>query len=687
MFFLHDILIIIGLSAVVLYLCHRLQIPVIVGFLVTGLLTGPYGFRLVGDIKAVTELAEIGVIALLFTIGLEFSFKNLLEIRRTALLGGTLQMALTLAAAAAVSYALGQPWQQAVFIGFLTALSSTAIVMKLLQDRAEVESPQGVNALGILIYQDLIVVPMMILLPFLGGTAQVSQENILLMLAKSAGVVLFTIAATRWVVPWILHRVTQTQSRELFLLTTVFICLAVASLTYAAGLSLALGAFLAGLVISDEYSHQAMGDILPFRDIFASFFFVSVGMLLDLGFLVRNPAYILTIAGGIMFLKALVATGSSLVVGLPLRASVLVGLAICQIGEFSFILAETGKSQGLLSVDLYQEFLALSVLTMMATPFLFRFSPRIAEALTRLPLPRRWKRGTSHVHGAKRFHEKDHLVIIGFGMTGRNIAKAARETKIPYAVLDMNPDRVRDEREKGEPIFYGDATHEAVLDTREHPPGPDAGHRDQRRRGRQEDHHDRQASQRQASHHRPDPVSRRDRAPHGPRRERGHPRGIRSLRGDLQPDSLAIPYSGGRDPPLRGRDPVGRLRHVPESLEARHIVPEYRGLHARHGPALASCPRDIPPGRENDRRGKTGEPIRSHGTGREARCGDLFHPAGGPRSSTGGHPLHCRPAREDHGTRDGSPGREVVTGSEEEQKIGSQEDASRRRTRAVRVGR
>jgi len=463
MFFLHDILLIIGLSAVVLYLCHRIQVPVIVGFLVTGLLTGPYGFRLVGDIEAVTALSEIGVIALLFTIGLEFSFKNLFEIRRTALIGGTLQMGLTLAAAAGAARVFGQPWPVAVFIGFLTALSSTAIVMKLLQDRAEVETPQGVNALGILIFQDLIVVPMMILLPFLGGTAQVSQESLLLLLAQSAGVVLFTIAAARWIVPWILLKVTQTQSRELFLLTTVFICLAVASLTYAAGLSLALGAFLAGLVISDEYSHQAMGNILPFRDIFASFFFVSVGMLLDLGFLAGHPAYILTIAGGIILLKAFVATGSSLAVGLPLRTAALVGLAICQIGEFSFILAQTGKSQGLLTSFLYQEFLALSVITMMATPFLFRFSPRIAEALTRLPLPRRWKRGTSHVHGPKRFHEKDHLVIIGFGMTGRNIAKAARETKIPYAVLDMNPDRVRDERDVGEPIFYGDATHEAVL--------------------------------------------------------------------------------------------------------------------------------------------------------------------------------------------------------------------------------
>ncbi len=465
MFFLDDIVIIIGLSTVVLYLCHRLELPAIVGYLLTGLLTGPYGFKLVGNVEAVKMLAEIGVVALLFTIGLEFSFRNLVQLRRTALLGGTLQVLMTLVVAAAISNGLGQPPGQAVFIGFLTALSSTAIVMKLLQDRAEVETPHGGGALGILIYQDLIVVPMMLLLPFLGGAAQGPQEDLLLLLAKEIGLILILVVAAKWVVPWALFKVTQTRSREIFLLTIVLIGLAVAWLTHKAGLSLAVGAFLAGLVISEsEYSHQAMGNVVPFRDIFASFFFVSIGMLLDLRFLAEHMIYVSILAVGIVLVKVTAATGAFLFAGLPIRVAALAGLSLGQIGEFSFILAEAGRKYGLLTEDTNQEFLAYSVLTMMATPLLFRIAHPVAERIARLPLPRRLKRGTLPVVGTKRFHEKDHLVIVGFGIYGQNIARAAGEAKIPYAVLDMNADLVREQRKKGVPIYYGDATHEAVLD-------------------------------------------------------------------------------------------------------------------------------------------------------------------------------------------------------------------------------
>ncbi len=465
MFFLDDIVIIIGLSAVVLYLCYRLELPAIVGYLLTGLLTGPYGFKLVGNLEAVQKLAEIGVVALLFTIGLEFSFRNLVELRRTALLGGTLQVLLTLLIAAAISHGLGQPPGQAVFIGFLTALSSTAIVMKLLQDRAEVETPHGSGALGILIYQDLIVVPMMLLLPFLGGGGvEGSSNDLLKVLTKEIGVILILAVAAKWVVPWVLFKVTQTRSREIFLLTIVLIGLAVAWLTHTAGLSLAVGAFLAGLVISEsEYSHQAMGNVVPFRDIFASFFFVSIGMLLDLRFLAEHLAIVSFLAIGIILVKSFAATVACLFVGLPIRIAALVGITLGQIGEFSFILAEAGRKYGLLAADINQEFMAYSVLTMMATPLLFRISHPVAERIARLPVPRRLKRGTLPTIGTKRFHEKDHLVIVGFGIYGQNIARAAREAKIPYAVLDMNADLIRDQRQKGEPLYYGDATHEAVL--------------------------------------------------------------------------------------------------------------------------------------------------------------------------------------------------------------------------------
>ncbi|OPY05686.1 MAG: Inner membrane protein YbaL [Syntrophaceae bacterium PtaB.Bin038] len=462
--FLGDILLIIGLSAVVLYLCHRVGIPVIVGYLLTGIVAGPYGFGLVRQIEAVRILAELGIVALLFTIGLEFSFRNLLQLRRTALLGGSLQVLLTLFTATAVAHFLGQPPGEAILIGFLTALSSTAIVMKLLQDRAEIDTPQGTSTLGILIFQDLIIVPMMLILPLLGGAAQESPESILQLVAEEIGVIVLIVIAAKWVVPWTLLKVTQTRSRELFLLAIVMIGLAVAWLTQTAGLSLALGAFMAGLVISEsEYSHQALGNILPFRDVFAGFFFVSIGMLLDLGFLAENPVRVAWMTSGILLVKALIATAAALIVGLPLRTSLLVGLALCQIGEFSFILAEAGNKYAVFTGNRYQEFLAISVLTMMATPFIFRGSPRLSEALSRLPVSRRLKRGKFHMEGARRVRAKDHLVIVGFGFNGRNLARAAKAMGIPYAVIEMNPDVVREERSKGEPIHYGDATQEAIL--------------------------------------------------------------------------------------------------------------------------------------------------------------------------------------------------------------------------------
>jgi len=462
--FLGDILIIIGLSAVVLYLCHRAGIPVIVGYLLTGIVAGPYGFRLVGDIEAVRVLAELGIVALLFTIGLEFSFRNLIQLKRTALLGGSLQVIATFFIAAAAAQFFDQPPGEAILIGFLTALSSTAIVMKLLQDRAQIDTPHGMSTLGILIFQDLIVVPMMLILPLLGGVIRESPESILRLVAEEIGVIVLIVVAAKWVVPWALLKVTQTRSRELFLLAIVMIGLAVAWLTQTAGLSLALGAFMAGLVISEsEYSHQALGNILPFRDVFTGFFFVSIGMLLDLRYLAANPVEIAWMTSGVIAVKALVATTAALIVGLPLRTALLVGLALCQIGEFSFILAEAANKYAVFTGNRYQEFLAISVLTMMATPFIFYTAPRLSEAFSRLPFSRRLKRGRFHGSGVKAFREKDHLVIVGFGFNGRNLAQAARAMGIPYAIIEMNPDVVIEERSKGEPIFYGDATQEAVL--------------------------------------------------------------------------------------------------------------------------------------------------------------------------------------------------------------------------------
>lgn len=461
---LKDIVIIFGLSIVVLFICHRFRIPTIVGFLLTGILAGPHGLRLVKAVPEVEILAEVGVVLLLFTIGIEFSLKNLLQVKKSVLLGGSLQVLLTILAAFFIVSRLGQTFGEAIFIGFLVALSSTAIVLKLIQERAEVDSPHGRTALAILIFQDVIIVPMILFTPLLAGTTGNLGQSLLILAAKGIGIILLVLVGARWLVPQVLYQIARTRNRELFLLSVVVIGLGVSWLTSKAGLSLALGAFLAGLIISEsEYSHQALGNILPFRDVFTSFFFVSIGMLLDVSFLFQEPTLIVLIALVVLALKSVIAGSVTILLGFPLRTGVLVGLALSQVGEFSFILSKTGLEHGLLAGNIYQMFLSVSVLTMAGAPFIIALAPRIADIVPRWPLPKRLKAGLYPALGIRNARKKDHLIIIGFGVNGRNLARAARAGGIPYVILEMNPEVVRDEKEKGESIYYGDATHEAVL--------------------------------------------------------------------------------------------------------------------------------------------------------------------------------------------------------------------------------
>ncbi|MEN8232927.1 MAG: cation:proton antiporter [Thermodesulfobacteriota bacterium] len=462
---LTDIVIIFGLAVAVLLLFHFIRLPAVVGLLITGILTGPYGFGLVGAIHEVEVLAEIGVILLLFTIGIEFSFKKLIEIRKQFVVGGTLQVGLTILAVFVIARQIGLSSPEAIFYGFLISLSSTAIVLRLIQERAEVDTPHGRTGLGILLFQDVIIVPMILITPLLAGSRPGEiNSDIFIIAAKGIVIISLVPVAAKWLVPWLLHQVARTRSKELFLLSVVAICLAIAWLTSNAGLSLALGAFIAGLIISEsEYSHQALGNILPFRNVFTSFFFVSIGMLLDTGFLINNIVIILIASVGILILKALIASSAAILLGFPLRSGILTGLLICQVGEFSFILSRTGLEHGLLS-DHYQLFLAVAVLTMAATPFIISLAPRFADRILQIPAPVKLKTGLWPMP-EKKSHKKlkQHLVIIGFGLNGRNVARAARMTGIPYMVIEMSPDTVKTEREKGEPIFYGDAIHEEVL--------------------------------------------------------------------------------------------------------------------------------------------------------------------------------------------------------------------------------
>ena len=461
---LNEIVIIFGLSITILFICHRLRVPTIVGFLVTGILTGPYGLGLIKAVHEVEILAEVGVVLLLFTIGIEFSLEKLLQIKKSVLMGGSIQVSLTLFATLLIARQLGQSIGESTFMGFLIALSSTAIVLKLLQERAEVDSPHGRTTLGILIFQDIIIVPMILVTPLLAGVTGDSGDSVPVLIAKVIGIIGLVIVSAKWIVPQVLYQIARTRSRELFLLSVVVICLAAAGITSSVGLSLPLGAFLAGLIISEsEYSHHALGNILPFRDVFTSFFFVSIGMLLDIGFLFRQPGTIALIALGVFVLKSIIATFATVLLGFPLRTAILVGLALGQVGEFSFILSKTGIEYGLLEGNIYQMFLAFSVLTMAATPFIITLAPRLGGIILRLPLPKRLVLGFFPVSQTKVEDKKDHLIIIGFGVNGRNVARAARGAGIPYAIIEMNPETVRSEQAKGEPIHYGDSTQEAVL--------------------------------------------------------------------------------------------------------------------------------------------------------------------------------------------------------------------------------
>jgi CPA2 family monovalent cation:H+ antiporter-2 len=460
---LNDIIVIFSLSIIVLFICSRLHIPSIVGFILTGILAGPHGLKLISAIYEVEILAEIGVVLLLFTIGIEFSFRNLIQIKKTVILGGSLQVLLTILVTFIIATSIKNTISESFFMGFLIALSSTAIVLRLLQERAEVNSPHGRATIGILIFQDLVIVPMILFTPLLAGVTESFGKALIVLIPKMIVIILLVIIGTKWIVPQILYQIARTRSRELFMMSVILICLAVAWLTYMAGLSLALGAFLAGLIISEsEYSHQALGNILPLRDVFTSFFFISIGMLFDMGFIFSQPQLVVQSVFGVFFLKAIIAVFAAVLLGFSLRTAILIGLALSQVGEFSFILSKSGIQYGLLSAKSYQLFLAVSLLTMVLTPFIIRFAPHIANFVMKLPLPKRLKLGF-YMEVIKPLVKRDHLIIIGFGVIGRNLAQAAKVTGISYLIIEMNPETVRKEKVKGEPIYYGDATQGTVL--------------------------------------------------------------------------------------------------------------------------------------------------------------------------------------------------------------------------------
>lgn len=460
---LHDIVVMFCLSIAVLLVFHRLHVPPIVGFLLTGVVGGPSALGLVKDYESVELIAEFGVVLLLFTLGLEMSGKELARLRRPILVSGPLQTGLTVVAFAALTVYFGGTLPEGIFFGCLAALSSTAIVMGRMQQQAQTESPQGRLTLAVLLFQDIVTVPMMLAIPLLAGKTEANFFSLIFSAGRTIIILGGLWFLAKHAVPWIMNQVMRTRSPELLLTSTLGVCLAIGMCTASLGLSLALGAFLAGLLLAgSEYSLSVTEGILPFKNVFTSLFFISVGMLLDLSFFLSHLPSVLALVLLLVVVKALMAFPAMLAVSYPVRVGIIASLGLAQIGEFSFVLAKTGVDNGLMSTTNYQIFLAASIVTMMLTPSLMSYAPKaaafVARGTTFLGLKLREeieKKDTNALH--------DHLIIVGFGIGGQHLARTAKESGIPYVILEMNMETVRRYGWK-EPIHQGDASSPLVLE-------------------------------------------------------------------------------------------------------------------------------------------------------------------------------------------------------------------------------
>ena len=453
---LRDLVVLVGIAIPVVALATRLRVPTIVGFLLTGMAIGPYGFGLIRELTSVQELAEIGVILLLFSIGLELSLTRTLRLGRVLVQAGGIQVVSTLAVVAAVAVVLGAPLSHAVVFGALAALSSTAIVLKVYSDHGALDGPDGRIVVPVLVFQDLCIIPLVLLVESLGGAAE-TPGHLALRVGGSIVAVVVVVLGGRVVVPRVLAAVAAVRSRELFTLSIVFLAVGAALASALAGLSLALGAFLAGLIISEsDYGAQALADVVPFRDALSGLFFASVGMLLDLPALAASPWAILLATAGVILLKAPLATVAALSLGRSLHVSVVSGLALAQVGEFSFVLATMAAPLGLLTAAGYQLFLGAAVLTMLAAPFVIRAAPAIASRIAPPP--------SLDPADAEAELLDDHVIIVGYGVNGRNLARVLAGTGIQYVILEQNVETVRQAREDLQPILFGDATRAEVLE-------------------------------------------------------------------------------------------------------------------------------------------------------------------------------------------------------------------------------
>ena len=463
--YLRDLVVIMAIAVIVVALLHRIGIPSIAGFIMAGVVVGPEVLRIVNDPHEIELLAEIGVALLLFGIGLELSLDRLKRLWRPIIVGGTLQVGITIAAAVLVSRALGFSMNVSILIGCLLAVSSTAIVLRGLESRGEIDAPHGRLTLGILVFQDLLVVPMILLVPILSGQNTSAVEVIYIMF-RAIAIVIVVILASRIVVPRALHLIARTRQRQLFLLAVLLICIGTAWLTSIAGVSLALGAFLAGLVVAgSEYRHQVLADMIPFREVFTSLFFISIGMLLSPASIIQNIIPIIVLLAAILIGKSFIVFLAGLFMRLPLRVAILAGVALAQVGEFSFVISKTAQTEGLLISQLASVIIPAAIISMFITPFALAFGPKLAAGMGRVRALTNLLKVVSVEEAPEKITRmQDHVIIGGYGFTGEKLAEALKERSIPYLIIELNPDNVRRAVGRGDPAYYGDITSVEVLE-------------------------------------------------------------------------------------------------------------------------------------------------------------------------------------------------------------------------------
>lgn len=457
-----SVVVVLACAIAVLFVGRRLRMPFIIGYFITGIIVGPACLGLVTE-EQVSLLAELGVILLMFTIGLEMSLKSLLSMKKIVLIGGTLQLVITTAAVWAVMVAVGFDSNVALFIGFLVAHSSTAVIMNLYQNSGEIDTQHGKIALGLLIFQDVNVIPMMLMVPILAGNAEMNLVSELMNFGVGMIVLVIVLVAAIFLVPRFLTRVALTRSKELFIISIVAICFGIAWLMSLNGVSLALGAFLAGIAISEsDYSHEVIGQILPFRDLLTSFFFVSIGMMLNLVYVWEHLVLIIAVAILLLFGKTIINFVSVKAIGIASGAALLSAIGLSQVGEFSFILGSTGLEAGILTQDVYQVFLAITIVTMAVTPFAVNAGPALAKKLIKPKVP--GGNIFDNDNESCDVQPKEHVVIVGYGLAGQYVAKALKRVDIPYIILELNAETVNREKRRGERIVYGDATRDSILE-------------------------------------------------------------------------------------------------------------------------------------------------------------------------------------------------------------------------------